>query len=96
MDHFRRRALEQAYLEALAALLQPTPISPEERALLLETLHRIDAMLDQLPPKVRKVFLLSQLDGLTHAQIAKHMGLSVRTVKRYMQQAFSQCLMMML
>lgn len=96
VDHFRRRSLEQAYLEALAALPEAVGISPEDREVLLEALQRIDAMLDRLPPKVRKVFLLSQLDGLSYPQIAGRMGLSVRTVKRYMQQGFCQCLAIML
>ena len=92
VDHFRRRSLEQAYLEALAASPEPVDISPEERELLLETLHRIDALLDELPAPVRKAFLLSQLDGMTYAEIAEQMQLSLRTIKRYMQQGFSQCI----
>ncbi|HSC69382.1 MAG TPA: sigma-70 family RNA polymerase sigma factor, partial [Cellvibrio sp.] len=67
-------------------------ISPEEREILLQTLDRIDALLDQLPKPVRRAFLLSQLQGLTYAEIAQQMNLSQRTIKRYMQQGFSQCI----
>ncbi|MDZ7840122.1 MAG: sigma-70 family RNA polymerase sigma factor [Gammaproteobacteria bacterium] len=95
VDHFRRRDLEQVYLEALAAQPEPTAISPEERKAILEALHRIDAMLDRMPPAVRRAFLLSQLEGLSYAQIAVQLDVSVRTVKRYMQQAFIRCLALM-
>lgn len=92
VDHLRRRSLEQAYLEALASLPDAVSISPEEQYILLQTLQRIDALLDQLPKQVRQAFLLSQIHGLTYAQIAQQMNLSERTIKRYMQQGFCQCI----
>ena len=92
IDHLRRRSLELAYLEALANLPEACSISPEEQEMLLQTLHRIDALLDQLPAPVRQAFLLSQIQGLTYAEIAQQMKLSQRTIKRYMQQGFSQCI----
>jgi RNA polymerase sigma-70 factor (ECF subfamily) len=95
VNRFQRQALERAYLEALAALPVPLAISPEQRLLILETLHEIDAMLDALPPRVRHAFLLAQLDGLGYAEIAVRLGVSLITVKRYMKQAFLQCLLAM-
>jgi RNA polymerase sigma-70 factor (ECF subfamily) len=95
VNRFQRQALERAYLEALAALPAPLAISPEQRLLILETLHEIDAMLDTLPPRVRQTFLLAQLDGMAYADIAVRLGVSLITVKRYMKQAFLQCLLAM-
>lgn len=92
VDQIRRRALEQAYLEALAAAPEPTAPSPEERLLVLEALYRIDSLLDALPEKTRTVFLLSQLEGLSYAEIAERLGLGLRTVKRHMHAGFAQCL----
>jgi RNA polymerase sigma-70 factor (ECF subfamily) len=92
VDHYRRAALESAYLDALARLPEPLAPSPEARLLLLETLTRIDRMLDGLPARVRRAFLLSQLDGLTYAQIAADLGVSVRTVQQYMTRALTVCL----
>jgi RNA polymerase sigma factor (sigma-70 family) len=93
LNHYRRASLEQAWLAALAA--QPTVFggSPEERLSILQTLNEVDTLLDALPPRARTAFLLSQLEGLTHAQIAERMGVSLRTVKRYIAQAFEECLM---
>jgi len=92
VDHLRRRDLERAFLAALATQPAAEAMSAEEREILLETLDRMDLLLDRLSAPVRKAFLMSQLDGLRYACIARQMGVSERTVKRYMQQAYRQCL----
>ena len=84
----QRQALERAYLQALAP-------SPEQRLLILQTLHEVDAMLDALKPQARRAFLLSQIDGLKYEDIARELGVSLVTVKRYMQQGFRGCLALM-
>jgi len=96
VDYYRRRSLERAYLDALAHIPEPATVSPPEREALLETLDQIDAMLDRLPARVRRVFLLSQLDGATYPEIATALGVSTRTVKRDMKHAFAQCLALMI
>ncbi|WP_044874387.1 sigma-70 family RNA polymerase sigma factor [Pseudomonas sp. LFM046] len=88
----QRQALERAYLSALESLPEAEAPSPERRLLVLETLHEIDAMLDTLPPLVKRAFLLSQLGGKKYEDIAEEIGVSLITVKRYMKQAFLQCL----
>ena len=92
-NHYRRRSLEHAWLVALAQLPNPHVPSPEDFLIILETLPEIDVMLNSLPSKARTAFLLSQLEGLTNAQIAGQLGVTVLTVKRYMAQAFEECLM---
>ena len=92
VNHLRRRDLERAYLETLAQLPQALSPSPEERALALEALCEIDAMLDGLPVPVRRAFLLCQLEGQTHADIAKTLGVSVGSVRLYIARALRQCL----
>jgi RNA polymerase sigma factor (sigma-70 family) len=87
----RRHKLEQAWLEALAALPEPLAPSPEAQAIMLETLVEIDRRLNTLPALVRRAFLLSQLDGLPQAEIAAKLGVSVPTVKRYVAKALVLC-----
>lgn len=94
VNHWRRQDIERAWLEAVAVLPEPLAPSPEERLLALETLCRIDAMLDRLNPKARTAFLLSQLDGLGYAEIAAQLKVSQRMVKKYMAQAMLQCLLL--
>lgn len=93
INHWRRRDVERAYLEALAATPEACAPSPEARLLIIETLVRIDHMLAALPDKVRQAFLLSQLDGLTYAVIAERLGVSERMVKKYMARAMFECLL---
>jgi len=93
IQNWRRRELEQAYLATLAAAPPATMPSAEERALLIESLERIAAALDGLSAKARRAFLLSQLDGLTYAQIADELGVSASMVRRYMAQGLRQCLL---
>lgn len=94
LNHYRRLSLERAYLDALALVPDRYAPSPEERLIILETLHEIDAMLDALPQKARTAFLLAQFEGLSYAEIALRLDVSVRTVKRYMAQAFEECIVL--
>lgn len=95
INHWRRRQIEQAYLDALALQPEPTAPSPESRLLIIEALLQIDAMLARLPTKVRSAFLMSQLQGMTYATIATELGVSERMVKKYMAQAMLHCLTLM-
>ncbi len=92
-NFYARRSLEHAYLEALAQMPEDSAPSPEQRWLLLETLHALDELLDGLPAQVRRAFLLSQLDGFGYRDIAERLEVSERTVKRYMAQAYEHCLL---
>jgi len=90
-NHWRREKLERSYLDALAQAPQELARSPEERALILETLHELDRLLDGLPEPSRRAFLMSQLEGQTHAQIAQALEVSIPTVKRYIARALQRC-----
>ncbi|WP_431289121.1 sigma-70 family RNA polymerase sigma factor [Roseateles chitinivorans] len=92
VDLYRRRDLERALLEAMAARPDAWAMSPEDRTVLLETLQAIDDMLDGLARPVREAFLLSQLDGLTYREIAQSLGVSERTIATYMATAMSRCI----
>lgn len=92
IDRYRRRQIEQAWLETLALQAQACAPSPEETALALEALVRIDQMLDGLKPKVRETFLLSRFDGLTYSEIAARLGIANATVRKYMLIAMQVCM----
>ncbi|HEF4760197.1 TPA: sigma-70 family RNA polymerase sigma factor [Pseudomonas putida] len=95
VNWYQRQALERAYLAALAQMPEALAPSPELRFLILETLHEVDAMLDSLPPLVKRAFLLSQIGAMKYDEIATQLDVSLITVKRYMKQAFVQCLTLM-
>lgn len=94
VDRFRRRSIEEAWLATLAAQPEPTTISPEERAIIVETLVAIDRMLDGLGSRTRQIFFLAQFDGLTYAAIGERLGISVTTVKKHLTRALTQCLLL--
>jgi len=91
IDLFRRRSLERQYLEALAALPEVEWPSEEQRAMALEALVLLDAMLAGLGGKLREVFILAQFEEQTYPQIAIKLGLSLRTVNNYMAKAITHC-----
>lgn len=51
----------------------------------------LEFVLSQLTPTFRAVLLLRKRDGLSHAEIAQRLGLSLHTVKRYVIRAAAQC-----
>ncbi len=91
IDHWRREELQRAYLESIAHLPEAQAPSPEARELVLELLEEISRMLDGLKPKVRTAFLLAQCEDLSHRQIAERMGVSQRSVERYVAEALYHC-----
>ncbi|EOX6787262.1 RNA polymerase subunit sigma [Pseudomonas aeruginosa] len=88
---YRRRQVEEAYLEALQVLPEAVEPSPEVRLLALEALTLLDRLLDQLPGKVREAFLLAHLQGLKIAEIAERLQVSTRSVKYYLVRANQHC-----
>lgn len=94
VNHVRRRDIEAAYLEEISQLPQAEAPSPETINIMIETLTRIDEMLDGLPDKVRNAFLWFQLEGLSHAQIAERLSVSVSSVRQYIAKALLHCITM--
>lgn len=90
-NHYRRQDLERAYLEALSQMPEPLAPSEEHRAIILQTLLELDALLDGLPVLVKRAFLLAQVDGLGYQDIADELGISLATVKRYLHKAAMRC-----
>ncbi|VVM98052.1 putative RNA polymerase sigma factor FecI [Pseudomonas fluorescens] len=97
IDHWRREEIERAYLESIVHLPEAETPSAEALALVLELLELLESiarLLEGLKPKVRQAFLLAQCEGLTHKQIAEQMGLSLRSVERYVADALYHCYML--
>ncbi|MDH1010011.1 sigma-70 family RNA polymerase sigma factor [Pseudomonas nicosulfuronedens] len=95
IDHYRRRTLEQAYLETLAALPEPVEVSPQMRCIIIETLMEIDALLDGMAARTREIFLMAQLDGLSFVEIGKRLELSANSVRKHFVRAMTHCLVLL-
>ena len=67
-------------------------VAPEKLCAAQEDLGIIEESLKELPPKCRLVFILARLEGLSFEEIAQRMGISVRSVYRYVERALEHCL----
>lgn len=86
-----RSDLQHAYEDAirhLPAILEP---SAEERLVATQMLAQIERALQPLSVRARTAFLLSQVDGLRHAEIAQTLGVSVSMVRKYIASAMRRC-----
>jgi len=84
IDDSRRRKAENAFLEAWSLLASDREApSPERIAAAIEELTAIARLLDGLPAKPRRAFLMSRLDGMGYREIAAELGVSTSMVKQY-------------
>lgn len=91
INHWRRQALEQAYLELLAAQPEPVAPPPEERELVLETLLQLVQVLDGMPRRDKQIFLMARLDGLKYQAIASRLGITLNMVQKAMLRGMQRC-----
>lgn len=91
MDLYRRRRIEAAYQDVLVGLPVAETPSEETRAIVVEALMQIDALLHRLPGKMRLAFLMCKIDGMTYVDIAGRLGISVSSVERYVTNALINC-----
>lgn len=72
----------------------PGPESLEPDALLAgrQRLAAVERAVAQLAPRPREAFVLYKLDGLSRAEVAARMGVSVKTVETHLQIAMAACL----
>jgi len=92
VDLWRRRSIEQAWLDTLAAQPEAMAPSAEHQAMVLEALQEIDAMLRSLPPKAARAFVMAVAGEMTHKEVAHALGVSPRMVASYITQAMLHCL----
>jgi len=48
------------------------------------------AVIDEMPPRRRDVFLLHRIDELTYPQIARKLGISIKAVEKHIHLALKQ------
>ncbi len=73
--------------------MEPIDSIPEISEEVMDTSFRdarIWKAIDELPEKCREIFLMSKRDGLSNAEIAEELNISVKTVKNQMTKAFAR------
>ncbi|MFJ3462835.1 sigma-70 family RNA polymerase sigma factor [Achromobacter spanius] len=92
-DLWRRREVEQAWLETLAQRPEAYAASAEDQLIVLQALQEIDAMLRALPERAARAFVLAVGCEMTHREVAAEMGVSERMVRKYVAQATLHCML---
>lgn len=65
--------------------------SQERHVAAEQRLARLKAVIDELPPKCRAVFVFSRIEGLSHAEIAEKFGISIKAVEKHITKALAAC-----
>lgn len=65
--------------------------SPEQQASKNEDMRALLLVINQLPPKCRKVMVLRMLQGLSQKEIAEDLGIAVSTVEKHIAKALHSC-----
>ncbi|HWU33885.1 MAG TPA: sigma-70 family RNA polymerase sigma factor [Methylovorus sp.] len=89
---WRRREIEQAWLETLAAMPAAHHPSAERQAIVLQALEEVSAMLGNLPPKAARAFALAVVCDMPDDAVGRELGVSGRMVRKYVAQAMLGCL----
>jgi RNA polymerase sigma-70 factor, ECF subfamily len=86
--HFRKRGvkMEQTTEEGDFTDVVDTPLQSTRRASLIDRLA-LDQAIAELPPGYRTVFVLHDVEGYEHGEIAKLLGVSVGTSKSQLHKA---------
>lgn len=69
----------------------PPHLQPEEALTSQQVIRAYAAAIDALPARCREAFVLHVFDGLGHAQIAQHMGISVSMVEKHVARGMVSC-----
>lgn len=93
-DRFRRRRVR---MSASHVAFEPdlhgeSDISPEQTVLAREALRETTRAIMTLPERTRTIFILRRLEGLSHPEIARRLGLSLSAVEKHIQRAAKQLL----
>lgn len=90
VDHLRRlKVVSIASVSDLDHMDLPSEEpSPERQVIDREELHRLAQMIARLPGRVRDVFTLRRVYGLSQREVAARLGLAESTVEKHMARGF--------
>ncbi|WP_459212769.1 RNA polymerase sigma factor [Aquimarina rhabdastrellae] len=76
-------SLEKEHIKAIDNI-----IVEEKDNSLEKKINIINQEIQNLPPKCKKVFILSKQEGLTHNEISEYLSISIKTVENHITKAF--------
>jgi RNA polymerase sigma factor (sigma-70 family) len=94
VDHIRTQQRHAGLLEIYAGGSEE-PIDataePDRTAMACEELQQIGAALSELPKRCVEVLYMSRIEGLTHGEIARKLGVSKSLVEKLIMRALNHC-----
>lgn len=87
LDHLRKKVLVTENLEQMIQYFADNNLDPIKKLEYKELEVFINTAISNLPDKVKEVFILSRIDGLSHEQIAEQLNISVTSSKTYIVRA---------
>ncbi len=94
-DHWRRQQVRQS-VHGEQSIHDPEPLCDERHdpmaaAQRLQRLEQLKVVLAELSPRRREALMLHRFEGLSQAQIAERMGISVSMVEKHIAFALLHC-----
>ena len=87
VDQYRKNrpalSLEKKHIEAVNDFIE------KDEATIQKLFTLVQKEIQALPPKSKKVFVLSKQEGLTNMEIAEHLNISLKTVEAHITKSFS-------
>lgn len=88
----RRKIAATDAVGDIAALERPCEApSPEDLVVRKDEAERLRSILELLPERQRISLILFKVEGLSHKEIGRRLGVSHRTVERYVADAIAHC-----
>lgn len=96
IDQLRRRRLHARYVADESGRLNDetdpqTTATPEELVTAREQVSLVYQAIDLMPFRPRQALMLHRMKGLSYAEIAREMGVSVSSVEKYILEALKHC-----
>ncbi|SNZ01338.1 RNA polymerase sigma factor [Flagellimonas pacifica] len=87
LDHIKKYKKETHLLETAFADTLDDVVSKVHQEEIQRKIRIVEKEIDLLPSRCNQVFSLSKKEGLTNVEIARHLGISVKTVEGHLTKA---------
>ncbi|TCD02852.1 RNA polymerase sigma factor [Pedobacter psychroterrae] len=83
----RHGKVHEDYMDSLSQLLKEGDFVTDNQVRFNELTVQIEKEISSLPGKMRQIFIMSRVNGLTHKQISSELNISEETVKKQIYNA---------
>jgi RNA polymerase sigma-70 factor (ECF subfamily) len=89
LGYIRNNLYKNNYLSSLKSMFEEGVDMVNEYINLGELAGVIDTEISKLPPKMREIFVLSRVEQMSHREIAEHLNISDKTVKKHINRSLN-------